>query len=460
VAYKKQVVPKYSDFKIMYKIVFSVILIASATIILAKTSHAQSDTTIVVSDPQRQVAIALPILCVAGGSSTAEVKIPKVIARDLELSGYFKVIDPRSYLEPAGTCTPPESQKYEDWRVLRSEWLVKGRVVGSGSSVKLQLYLHDVPGERIAFGKEYQGSVGDIPQIAHRFANEIMRIVTGEYGPFGSEIVFSGRVGRFKDLFIMDMDGNNTRQLTNERGLALSPRWDKNGRRLLYTSYRRRIPDLFLLDVANRGTSPLTSGPALEVGGVFLPNGNVVTSVTEQSDSSLVELTPSGQIVRTLTPRNRAIDVSPTLSPDGSRIAFCSDRAGGPQIYVMPVSGGESRRISFVTSRYCTSPSWSPKGDRIAFVCRADGGFQMFVSGADGQNPIQLTSGGDNEDPSWSPDGRYLAYATTMGGGGVRGGFSIAMMRVVRGMEGSAISTISTHRGDATQPSWGPLPGQ
>lgn len=424
---------------------------------LPQDAFAQSDTTIVVSDPQRQVAIALPTLCVGGGSSTAEVKIPRVVTRDLELSGYFKVLDPRSYVESPGNCTAPDAQKYDDWRVTRSEWLVKGNVVGSGSSVRIQLYLHDVPGERVALGKEYEGTVEDIPRIAHKFANEIMKVVTGEYGPFGSQIAFSGRVGRFKDLFVMDMDGSNVRQLTNERGLALSPEWDRSGRRLLYTSYRRRIPDLFILDVASRGSVPLTSGPTLEVGGVFLPNGNVITSVTEQSDSGLVELTPTGQSVRALTPRNRAIDVSPTLSPDGTRLAFCSDRAGGPQIYVMPVGGGEAKRISFVTSRYCTSPAWSPKGDRIAFVCRADGGFQMFVAGVGGENPIQLTSGGDNEDPSWSPDGRYLAYGSTFG---KKAGFSIAMMRVAKGMEGSAISALSTSRGDDTQPTWGPLPAQ
>src|SRR5690606_39003067 len=120
-----------------------------------------------------------------------------------------------------------------------------------------------------------------------------------------------------------------------------------------------------------------------------------------------------------------AIDISPDWSPDGSRIVFCSNRAGGPQIYTMNADGSNVKRISFVSSNYCTSPSWSPKGDKIAFVCRADAGYNIFTANTDGSQPQQLTSVRSNEDPDWSPDGRYIVFSSNARSGV----FNISIMR-------------------------------
>lgn len=428
----------------------------AAAALLPFRPAAEAQTTVVVSSPGRKFPIALPQLCLEAGQTTAPTEVPRVISRDLDLSGFFDVLNPGSYVETPGRCVPPDAPEYADWSIIRAEWLVRGTVSGQGPNLTIRMFLHDVPGQRAVLGKEYQGSVAEIPRIAHKFANEIMKYVTGEYGPFGSQIVFSGRVGRFKDLFLMDMDGSNVRQLTNDRGLALSPDWSPDGSTLLYTAYRDRVPDLFLMDVATGRSRQLTRGPALEVGGAFTKDGrSLVTSVSKDRESSLVLLDLNGTQIRSLTPPNRAIDVSPSFSPDGSEVAFCSDRAGRPQIYVMGADGSNARRISFVSSEYCTSPAWSPKGDRIAFVCRADGGFQLFVANPDGSNPVQLTSGGDNEDPSWSPDGRYLVFASTFG---KRSGFDLALIRVIKNLEGTNMKALTTTRGDDMEPSWGPLP--
>jgi TolB protein len=323
--------------------------------------------------------------------------------------------------------------------------------------VTIQLFLHDVPRQRAVVGKSYEATKAEIPLIAHKFANEIMKYVTGESGPFGSKIAFSVKTGRFKDLFVMDMDGSNIRQLTNERGLALSPAWDPTGRQLAYTSYRQRVPDIYIIDAVTGVSRPVTRGPALEVGAVFAPGGGaVVASVTGEGETDLVMYDArSGSVVRRLTPPNRAIDVSASYSPDGKQMAFCSDRADRPQIYVMGSDGSNGRRISFVSSNYCTSPRWSPKGDRIAFVCRSEGGFHVFLADPDGSNAIQITSDGSNEDPDWSPDGRYLVFSSTMGKGA---GYDLAMVRVIKNLEGTNLKQLTSNRMDDTSPAWGPVP--
>ena len=93
------------------------------------------------------------------------------------------------------------------------------------------------------------------------------------------------------------------------------------------------------------------------------------------------------------------------VSPDGTRVAF--DMLG--DIYVMPISGGTPTRIAEGLS-YEQQPRWSPDGSRIAFVSDRGGGDNIWIMGADGSNKKQLTK----EDfrllnqPSWSPDGRYI----------------------------------------------------
>ncbi|MBA2466894.1 MAG: PD40 domain-containing protein [Sphingomonas sp.] len=93
------------------------------------------------------------------------------------------------------------------------------------------------------------------------------------------------------------------------------------------------------------------------------------------------------------------------VSPDGSRVAF--DLLG--DIYVMPIAGGTATRIAEGLS-YEQQPRWSPDGSRIAFVSDRAGGDNIWTMRADGSDRKQLTK----EDfrllnqPSWSPDGRYI----------------------------------------------------
>ncbi|MEN9845660.1 MAG: hypothetical protein RIS36_807 [Pseudomonadota bacterium] len=424
--------------------------LALISLVCLAAGAASAQTDLYVRGAGRLIPIALPQLCNQGGQGETAVEIPAVMRRDLDISGYFEVLDPKGYIESAGKCGAPEATAFSDWSAIGSEGLVKGKVSIDEGRVVAQLYLLDVQKQQIVLAKEYQGNVAQARMIAHRFANDILKYYTGFAGVFGSEIAFSGRIGRFKELFVMDMDGSNLRQLTNDRGLSMSPSWDPSGSRVVFTGFRNRIPDLFLMNVASKSAKQVTRTTELEIGAHFLGNDRLLVSRTEGADSDIVIMSTDGRIERRLTPPNRAIDVSPVSSPDGQQVVFCSDRTGGPQIYKMGIDGSNPKRISFVASNFCTSPAWSPVGDKIAFVCRADGNFQVFVSDPNGENPLQLTSSGSNEDPDFSPDGRYVTFASTYFGGG----YNIAIMRT----DGTSIKQISKSRAGDYEPTWGPMP--
>ncbi|MFN4894288.1 MAG: hypothetical protein ACK5GN_02525 [Pseudomonadota bacterium] len=408
-----------------------------------------AQTDLYVRGAGKLIPIGIPTLCLQGGEKAGADLIPQTISKDLDLSGYFEVLDPKGFIETPGKCGAQEATTYSDWSVIGSEGLIKGQVSSSGSKVQVQLYLHDVQKQTVVLAKQYEGDPSQLKKIAHRFANEVMKHYTGFPGVFGTQISFSSRVGRFKELFVMEMDGSNIRQLTNDRGLALSSAWDPSGTRLVYTSFRNRVPDLFLIDIASKSTKQITRTTDLEIGAHFLNAEQIVFSRTEGSDSDILVMDVDGSGVRRITPPNRAIDVSPVPSPDGSQVAFCSNRGGGPQIYTMGIDGSNARRVSFGQSSQCTSPAWAPAGDKIAFVCIADGGQNIFVSDTSGSNVVQLTSVGRNEDPEFSPDGRYITFATTQFGGG----YSIAIMRV----DGLGMKQITSSRGGDFEPAWGPL---
>ncbi len=114
---------------------------------------------------------------------------------------------------------------------------------------------------------------------------------------------------------------------------------------------------------------------------------------------------------RGLTTRRVQIDTAEgtwmnvDVSPDGSRVAF--DMLG--DIYVLPMAGGTPTRIAEGLS-YEQQPRWSPDGTRIAFVSDRGGGDNIWIMNADGSNRKQLTKEEFRllNQPSWSPDGRYI----------------------------------------------------
>jgi len=339
------------------------------------------------------------------------------LRRDLELSGYFRLIDPHAYIEDPQTSGFELGQfNFADWRSINADFVVKGSVGAGGPGVKLTAYLYDVAQQRRMMGKNYSGDAGDVPRMARRFADAILEAATGQKGPFDSRLAFvSTRGGRFKEIYTQSIDGQDLFKLTDNPTINLFPGFDRSTRYVLYLSFKSMAPALYLADLQQRREAKIDSPHGRVIGGTLSPDGEqIVASIERDGITNLYLLTRDGAEIRQLTDTS-GINVSPAISPDGATMAFTSDRSGTPQIYVMSLAGGSPRRVTY-SGDYNTTPAFSPKGDKLAYQSRNNGRFDIWTIPVGGGDPAQVTDGnGSNEYPSWSPDGRYLAFSSTRG---------------------------------------------
>ncbi len=155
-----------------------------------------------------------------------------------------------------------------------------------------------------------------------------------------------------------------------------------------------------------------------------------------------------------LMPVNRdtaAAQTEPAPSPDGSRIAYVTDRDGNAEIYVMNADGTNPQRLTNTTATE-GSPAWTPDGTQIVYASNAaqgtTGTFHIWIMNADGSNPRQLTQGPASDfQPAVSPDGKTIAFTTDRDGGS---NYNIYFM----GMDGSNQRQFTKAPVPETNPVW------
>jgi TolB protein len=341
-----------------------------------------------------------------------------VVSRDLALSGWFDILDPAAFVEPASTGIRPGQFKYEDWEVPGAVALAKMAIDARGDNqIRAEVWVYDVPGQRRLGATALTVSAGSWRSLAHRLANEIIYQVTGQTGPFNTRFAYTRRTKTGKEIGIVDFDGHGQRSITSNGTINLKPIWSPSGTEISFTSYREDNPDLYVADLSAGKIRRVSNRMGINIGGSWNQNqSQMALTLAPDGNPDIYTIDPlSGRRIQRLT-SHPGIDVAPSWAPDGTRIVFVSERSGGAQIYTMKPDGSDVNRVTF-QGTFNTDPVWSPKGDRIAFVGRNAGRFDIFVVNTDGTGMMRLTQDmRDNEDPSWSPDGNYIAFSSTRTG--------------------------------------------
>lgn len=190
-------------------------------------------------------------------------------------------------------------------------------------------------------------------------------------------------------------------------------------REVAFATMLGREGQLALVDVG-AGTSPrtVTDEAAVYETLSWSPDGSRLAFTSDRDGNFEIYVLEvgSGRIAR-LT-EDPAADAWPAFSPDGDQIAFTSDRTGTFALYVMRSDGRDVRLLHGDPTGRASEPAWSPDGTRIAYTWNAPGGNpglgndEVFVTNADGTSPPQNLTNDPRPDywPRWSPDGRMIAF--------------------------------------------------
>ena len=216
--------------------------------------------------------------------------------------------------------------------------------------------------------------------------------------------------GLCPQLYLMRADGTHTRQLTHARNCYLNPTWAPGGKRIAFEVWGgTATAGIWTMNVDGSGLRLLTdkgNTPA------WSPDGRTIAFRGPVSHEAIWLMDADGSNQRPLTmPLQRRAaqsdtDMQPDWSPNGNWIVFSrqhpANREWQRDIFVVRRDGSGLRQLT-AHARSNTMPAWSPDGTRIAFVsdrAHRDLG-DIYVMKADGTGEKRLTRNVDNEWPDW-----------------------------------------------------------
>ena len=380
-----------------------------AAIVLASIAGAQDEIYIEITQPGlRRVAVATPPLMVLPGTpADAASGFQKTLDADLAAAAPIASVERRLYALVEDDPRPEVLN--ERWRSIGAQFLLSGTVVRAGGQLVVEARLVDLVSGEFAFAKRYRAGISASQVVAHTLANDLVQVFTGRQGPFLSRIAFiSNRTGD-SELWVMDWNGENQKQLTKHNSLALAPTWSPDGKNLVFTSYLRGTPALYLLTPQEGYLKLLWDKGGVNSSASISPNGRTVAFASSTDGNVDIFIVPidGGEAQRLTTARG--IDTQPSWAPNGRQIAFTSTRSGSPQLYLMDADGSNVRRLSF-GGFFHDEATWAYDGTRLSCTTRDEGTFQIATIDVVTTDRKVIPAPGNNESPCFSPEGSMIAF--------------------------------------------------
>jgi TolB protein len=354
--------------------------------------------------------------------------------KDLEDSGLFKMV-PKSFYPLQNPQRPEDFRPTSGQGLAMADWagtptnanfLAFGYTSLQNGQLVLYGWLYDVRQQTLqgaqVIGNRYFGTSDDVGarKVAHEFANDIIAKFGG--GTLaGSHIYFvSDRTGH-KEIWVMDYDGQNQRQLTFYKSITIQPAISPDGQRLAFTTFSKGTPRIVEISTSTgREIRFYNQEASLNANPNFSPDGKEIyySSTAAGHEAQIYAANLDGTNFRRIGVA-KAIQVEPKVNPKNpSELAFVQ----GPknqQIFRMNTEGSNIERLTSGEGE-AANPSWHSDGQHLLFSWTrgyATGNFNVFLMDVSTREYDQLTSNaGRNENPNWGPDGRHLVFVSNRTG--------------------------------------------
>jgi TolB protein len=361
------------------------------------------------------------------GTNNLAMTFDLTLQNDLQNAGIFDMVS-RSFW-PLSIPGAPQEVHLADWSSPppNANMLAFGNLSVQSGYLNVQGWLFDTKNTQTpqVLGKQYREQATDeyARVIAHRFADEIIfRLGGGIQGIAETKLFYVSNRGGSKEIWQMDYDGANQKQLTHLGSIALSPHVSPDNSRVAFSGVTKEGWQILMYSLDLNRLVNFAHFPGDNYSPAWSSDGqNLAFSSSRTGNTEIYTVTSTGGNLRRLT-ENKGPDVSPTWNPKtNAQIAWVSGRTGLPQIYTMASDGTNAVRVT--DQGYAVSPSWSPNGQFLTFAwvrhygAGQPGASDIYVMDVASKQFAQLThDGGRNDFPSWSPDGRHIVFQSTRTG--------------------------------------------
>jgi tricorn protease len=252
----------------------------------------------------------------------------------------------------------------------------------------------------------------------------------GDFSPDGARMVYSPRArdfrsekryggGQANQLYIFDLKTFEAKRITDSPRPSRDPMWI--GGSIYFNSDRDGHFNLYAYDVAGGKTTQVTTSkpwdvrwPSSDREGhiVYELDGEIQVLDTKTKKSAAISIVVPDDGLNRRPSRVSAANMieSAALSPKGERIVF----SARGDIFSAPAEKGPTRNLTHSSGAHDKWPRWSPDGSRIAFISDKSGEEELYIEPQDGSTAAeQLTQGGKamRYGPVWAPDGKRLAFS-------------------------------------------------
>jgi TolB protein len=399
---------------------------------------------------------SMPVMFSVGGDSSYEEhavaeKLNKAIARDLSLSGEFKVSQGDPFIPSMDKISQIQKNGITYVGFLR----IKSDDGGSYTATLLFYDLmidNNVDFTRPKVVTRYKFNEADSKDFAHVCADDLYKYITGDDGVFNTKLAYVVHkkrpgMGSIYSLEISSYDGSDSTSILESYEPIMSPSWSNDGSKLAYVSFEGKKSSVFVQNIATGHREKIS-----DINGV---NGSPswskddLTLAVVLSDAGFTKVHAVDLETKNVSPLTDgySIDTEPEWSSDGDSLYFTSNRGGKPQIYKYNVASKIADRVTF-KGDYNASPVLSPDLKYLVFMHREGGLFSLASQDLHKGTMKIISRNGSEESPDISPNGRIVVYASKYGSRGVLGFVSL---------DGNIHWRLPAVNGSVQEPSWSPF---